>query len=151
MMRIQHYQQKNFKYMLMLRPLVFLLFALFFYSAAVAANKKLPAKVQADTSKISVKKFNENALARLRADKDFNYYTDRQDAPSWWQSFCNWVWRGWRGLMHKLFGWIGKGSRYSLIFRIIEYTLIAASVALLIYAIFKSLGIDLVKLLKGKS
>jgi hypothetical protein len=53
--------------------------------------------------------------------------------------------------VRKLFGWMSKGSRYSLIARVIECLVIGASVALLIYAIFKSLGIDLVKLLKGKS
>jgi hypothetical protein len=104
---------------------------------AAVPVKKAPAKLQPDTSNISVKKFDAGALNHFKSDKDFNYDgpgINRQE--SIWTRFWNWVW-------HILFGWLGNAT-YGKYF---QYFLLGISAGFLVYVIFKSIGLDLVKLM----
>ena len=116
-------------------------FALFTLSAtAGAAKKHLPEKIQTESSKIEVKTFNEQAIQKFKADKDFNYNGEAANFDgSLWSRFWDWVWQK----LGNLFTDVPYGGY------ILKYTLLALSVGFLIYIIFKSLGIDVVKLWKG--
>jgi len=109
---------------------------------AVHIANKVPARLIIDTSKIQAKQFNANAINKYKADKEFDY-TDNAGAgmPSFWHRFWHWVWE-------KLFGWLRR-SPYAG--SVIEYIFLAAGIALLIFVIFKSLGIDPIQLFRGES
>jgi len=103
--------------------------------------KKLPAKARIDSSNIRVKKFDAKALQHYRADKDFNYNGEAiNKGESLWVRFWHWVWR-------VLFGWVAD-ARYSTY---LQYFLLTVSALFLAYIIFKSVGIDLVKLMTAEA
>ena len=108
---------------------------------AFAPLKNVPAKTRIDSSNIRVKKFYAKALQHYKADKDFNYNGDAVNkGESLWARFWHWVWR-------VLFGWVAD-ARYSTY---LQYFLLTVSASFLAYIIFKSLGIDLVKLMTGEA
>jgi hypothetical protein len=117
---------------------VFNLFSLSTFSAAV---KKAPAIEKVDTSKITVQKFDVRALEKYKRDKDFNYGGEATGQPSFWDLFWNWLW-------DLLFGWIGKSAYGGAV---IKYFLLGLSVAILVYIVFKSFGIDPVQLWRGQA
>jgi hypothetical protein len=105
-------------------------------------NTTAPLKLYKDTSNIQPRSFDANAIKHFKADKDFNY-TDYAGAgeTSWWENLWQWLWQ-------HLFGWIGR-TKYGG--SIIEYTLLAGGIILIIYVVSKSLGIDPIQLLRGNS
>lgn len=112
-------------------------------AATVTAVKKTPAKVQKDTSVIKVEKFNEQALNKFKADKDFNYDTNITGVgePSLWSRFWRWLW-------HTIGHWF-RSVPYGG--QVLKYLFLGLSVLLLAYAIFKSLGMDPVRLWRGEA
>lgn len=111
--------------------------------AGFCSARKLPAKVKYDTTTVNARAFNANALKTYTYDRDFNYNSNNFDdgRPSFWTRFWQWVWR-------TFFGWLGRvpygGS-------IMKYTLLALAIGLLVYVIFKSLGIDPGRLMRGEA
>jgi hypothetical protein len=143
-----HYLPKNTRVMYRLTAFLFtLIIALFVLNTAYAGAKKpgakkLPAQERVDTSKIQAKKFDANAINKFRADKDFNYSENLDGGqPSLWSRFWLWVW-------NKLFGWL-KYTKYGG--TVLEYVLIGLSIALLIYVISQSVGIDPIRLWRGEA
>lgn len=120
-------------------PLILMFFLI---STSFVVIKKMPAKTRIDTAKIQVKKFDSNAIKKFREDKDFNY-TDANSSgqPSFWERFWNWLW-------NVLFGWIDKSTVGS---SIMKYILLILSVSFLVFVVFKSLGIDPIKLWQGEA
>jgi hypothetical protein len=118
--------------------LMALLFSLVF-NAGFAAAKKIPAKILADSTKLVVKKFDAKALERLKADKAYNYNGQSTGEESLWDVFWNWVW------YH--IGQIFKAIPFSG--TVFKYLLIAACVALFVFVIAKSLGIDPIQMIRG--
>jgi hypothetical protein len=112
-------------------------------AASSGHAKKIPAKVQTDTSTIQAKEFNEQALNKFRADKDFNYDSHAIGAgePSLWDRFWTWLWN----TISEWFSGVPYGGQ------VLKYLFLALSVALLVYVIFKSLGIDAVRLWRGEA
>jgi len=107
-----------------------------------AAIRKTPARMRIDTSKIQVKKFDASAINKFRADKDFDYNnTHYVGQPSLWDRFWNWLW-------NILFGWIDQTTVGG---SIMKYFLLTLSVSFLVFVVFKSLGIDPIKLWKGEA
>src|SRR3982751_2643938 len=102
-----------------------ILAALFFLSSAFSVPKKAPLKVRADTSKITVKHFNQKAIANYKSDEDFNYSGKSIGRPSLWEQFWNWVWYN----ISKLFNRIPYGGS------ILKYVLVVACVVFLAYVI----------------
>lgn len=103
-----------------------------------------------DSSKVEVRKFDEQAIKDYSKQKDFIYDDVPEASTTWWDRFWRWIW--W--LLDKIFG--GSNSRKSdgsfvkaMLF-ILKWVLIIAVVILLIYVVFKILGLDL-KWLTGKS
>jgi len=122
--------------------ITFLLTVFLLNTGYAAVKKKAPAVLRTDTSVIQVKHFDAKAITKYKADKDFNY-TDGAGVgqESFWDRFWSWVW-------NKLFGWIGR-TRYGA--TIFEYVLLAAGVFLLVFVIFKSLGIDPIGMMRGEA
>lgn len=58
-----------------------------------AGGKKKPAILRRDSSSISIKKFDDEAIKSYKKDKEFNY-TDgaSKEGLSWWALFWMWVW-----------------------------------------------------------
>ena len=121
--------------------LLLLLFAVQLNAKSLAAPKKNAAKVVIDIGTVQVKKFNAAALDKYKADKDFNYSgkTDIGE-PSLWERFWNWVWDIVGGLFEKI--------PYSGI--IIRYLILGICVALVVYIIFKAMGINPIRMLRGE-
>ena len=119
-----------------------LIFSFLQLSSAFAVKKKEPAKMHLDTSKIRVKKFDAHAIAKYKADKDFDYTGDANRAEqSLWSRFWNWIW-------DTISDWFSH-IPYSGVF--LKYFLLSLCVALIVYLVFKSLGIDPIKLWRGES
>jgi len=120
-----------------------LIFSLLLAGGAVSSVKKLPVKTTYDTSKIATKTFDANALKKFTRDKDFNYSSQNFDdgRPSLLTRFVRWLER-------TLFGWIGSIPYGGTI---VKYFLLALAIGLLVYVIFKSLGIDPGRLMRGEA
>ncbi|MDB5140622.1 MAG: hypothetical protein JWR12_2538 [Mucilaginibacter sp.] len=110
-------------------------------STAFAVSKKQPAKIKPDTSKVQVKIFNAQAIAKFKADKDFKYNGNSPDRISVWEVFWNWLWNA----ISNFFNRIPFGGT------IVKYFFLALAAALLIFVIFKSLGIDAIRILRGEA
>lgn len=107
-------------------------------------QKPIAQVLRNDSTKIQLREFNDKQLDQYAQSKDFQY----TDAPtlqmSWWDRFWNWVWQSIRNVLR---GVSGNKSSW-LFFRIVLFTLAAGALA---FIIFKILGIDIVKILKGES
>ncbi len=108
---------------------------------AIPGKTKIPLKAIADTSTIVAKHLDQKAIDKYKADEDFNYNGPGTGKPTLWQIFWNWVWYH----ITKLFNSIPYGGK------ILQYLLIGGSVAFLAYIIFKSLGLDPIRLWRGEA
>ena len=106
-----------------------------------AAKKSTPAKVIIDTTKIVVKHFDSKAIDNYRHDKDFIYSGEAVGEPTLWDKCMKWLW----SKILSLFERIPYAGSF------LKYLFLSLSVVLLVFIIFKSLGIDAIQLLKGKS
>ncbi len=125
------------------RSLLKLQFFIFFVivTAFAGAKPKSPAKIVTDTSRVVVRAFDQKAIQKYKADKDFDY-SGNGVVPhqTLWARFWAWLWR-WLG---DRIGSIPNGGA------IIEYTLLAITTGLLVFLILKSLGITTTKLWRGE-
>ncbi|MGN6395494.1 MAG: DUF4129 domain-containing protein [Mucilaginibacter sp.] len=108
---------------------------------AVPQKTKVSLKTTADSSKIVIKHFDQKAINKYRTDEDFNYNGPGTGKPTLWKIFWDWVWDH----ITRLFRGIPYGGK------ILEYLLIGGSVAFLAYVIFKSLGLDPIRLWRGEA
>ncbi|WP_131538429.1 DUF4129 domain-containing protein [Pedobacter nototheniae] len=124
-----------------------LLFLILFFSLPIAQAKPeqkpvLPKKsivLKIDSSKIEIRKFNNQAVKTYSKQKDFIYDDVAPETLSWWDRFLNWL----GNLLSKVFGkTIGGGF--------LKYLLIAVAIALIVFIVMKLIGIDF-KVLTGKS
>jgi hypothetical protein len=126
------------------RSLIKPLFLIFFVmgTAFAGANPKSPAKIVSDTSRILVRSFDQKAIQKYKANRDFDY-SGNGVVPhqSLWSRFWAWLWR-WLG---DRIGSVPGGAA------IVEYTLLAVTTGLLVFLILKSLGITTTKLWRGES
>lgn len=129
--------------------LLIFLFAGTFCAQAAALQKKdslqkvirvkKPLLIKLDSSKVSLRKFNEEAISDYSKQKDFIYDDVAPKTTSLWSRFWRWIW----SMISELLGGKVSGS-------IIKYVLIAIAIALVVYLVIKLIGLDL-KLLTGKS
>ncbi len=120
---------------------ILLLFSAIYSSAFAAAKAKVPARVILDSTKVTVKKFNEGALNNFKHDKDFNYKGESQGEPSLWDRFWAWFWN----MVSQWFEKIPYGAS------LLKYFLLGLSIGLIIYVILKAAGLDAVQLFRGES
>lgn len=66
----------------------FIFILILFYCNYTIAQKR----VQADTSKIVVRSFDNNALQKLKQDRDFQYHRLVEPVKSIWERFWEWIW-----------------------------------------------------------
>ena len=118
---------------------VFTLLLILLFNADFAAVKKISAKIVTDTTKVQTKKFDAKALQHLKADQDFNYNGQATGGESVWDIFWNWVWYH----LARIFRAIPYGGT------IFQWLLIGACVALFVFIIAKSLGIDPIQMIRG--
>ncbi|RZJ79912.1 MAG: DUF4129 domain-containing protein [Flavobacterium sp.] len=100
---------------------------------------KKPLLEKLDSSKISARRFSEEAIADYSKQKEFSYDDVAPKTTSLWSRFWRWIW----SMISELLGGKVSGS-------IIKYVLIAIAIALVVYLVIKLIGLDL-KLLTGKS
>lgn len=131
----------------------FLLFLFFFLCAGTicSANvqqKKVPKNIVSkpkqivkldSTTKVDLRKLNEQAISTYSKQKDFIYDDVLPETQNLWDKFWVWVWRSIRSILGNK---VGGG--------IIKYLLIAIAVAIVVFIIIKLIGLDF-KLLAGKS
>ncbi len=134
--------------------LVFLwLFAGIFNARATALQKpdsvktlvkqkvvKTPQLLKIDSSKINLRKIDEDAITQYKSQKEFIYDDVAPAKMSWWDRFWRWIWE----LISSVFR--GAGFAGGLI----KYVIIALLIVLVVFIVIKVIGLDL-KLLTGKS
>jgi hypothetical protein len=49
-------------------------------------------QLKVDSSRISIRHFNDKALKHFANDPDFDYYEEKKHPTSWWDRFWNWLW-----------------------------------------------------------
>jgi hypothetical protein len=110
-------------------------------------EKKKPAVLQLDSSKVELRRFNEQTIAKYSKQKEFIYDDVTPKGLSWWDRFWRWIWH----IIEKIFSGGGTSTGISkLIFVVLKWVLIAAMVVGIVFIIIKILGLDL-KVLSGKS
>lgn len=143
-MKGQIYPLKSINFMQRLPVFFCMIIMLLLFTGNVSAvplKTKIPLKAITDTSKTVVKHFDQKAINKYKAEEDFNYNGPGTGKPTLWQIFWDWVWYH----IGKLFASIPYGGK------ILKYLLIGASVGFLVYIIFKSLGLDLMRLWRGEA
>lgn len=118
-----------------------IIIGLFLSTTVLAAVKKVPVKLQTDSSKVITKSFDANALKAYHNDRSFKYDGVADGEPSLWDRFWDYFW-------NKLFSTLGNSPVTG---GIIKYTLLAIAIGLMIYFIFKLAGMDAIKLLQGSA
>lgn len=102
-------------------------------------NIALVVPIKNDSSAVRLRNFDLQKLKEYSTQKDFKYEEQLTLNTSWWDRFWRWIWELINGTLE---------NRYSGSF--IKYLLIAIAVALVIFIIFKLMGLDL-KIFSGKS
>lgn len=102
-------------------------------------NIALPLPIKNDSSAVRLRNFDLQQLKEYSTQKDFQYEEQLALNTSWWDRFWRWIWELINGTLE---------NRYSGSF--IKYLLIAIVVAMVIFVIFKLMGLDL-KIFSGKS
>lgn len=100
-----------------------------------------------DSSKTQVREFDNEAIQKYKAEKEFQYGEEEPKGLNWWQRF----WRNFWNWIDRLFGERQAVSTKPSVWPlIIKYTTIAICIGLIVFAIVKLTGVDL-KFLTGKS
>lgn len=109
-------------------------------------------QLKTDTTQLTTRAFNADSLNTYRKNPDFNYKTEKA-VVTWWDRFWSWVWHQWRNfwdwvgeILQKIFGHASGKNAAS----IIKYLVIGLLAFMVVYIIFKSLGINLLNLFKKK-
>ena len=102
-------------------------------------NIALPVPIKNDSSAVPLRNFDLQQLKEYSTRKDFQYEEQLALNTSWWDRFWRWIWELINGTLE---------NRYSGSF--IKYLLIAIVVTMVIFVIFKLMGLDL-KIFSGKS
>ncbi|MDB5141376.1 MAG: hypothetical protein JWQ66_89 [Mucilaginibacter sp.] len=122
-------------------------------SQKAAKSKAVHHQLKIDSTKISIQQFDVAAIKKYHKDPAFNYAEERTDL-SWWDRFWIGVWDlidrflRWLGyLFQKLFGGVKVGKQAASVFK---YVILGAAAFLIVYLIFKLVGVDLLKFFRKK-
>lgn len=130
----------------MTRIFAFLIFAML--TMTCMGSTGVPAAVpkqvlKYDSGKVSVRKFNAAQLKNYSKERAFIYQDNLPDNESWWSrlwtGFWHWFWKGLQSTFKQKY----SGT-------ILQYIVIGLFVGIVIFAIFKIIGLDF-KLFSGKS
>lgn len=106
--------------------------------------KHAPEILKTDSSKLTVRPFNNDALQQYLNDKDFQYDEGGTGKISLWTRFWHWFW----SFLGRIFS---TSSGKWTFFTYVEYLLLIAAIAFIVYIILKIAGIDVVRLFKRQS
>jgi len=95
--------------------------------------------LQIDSSKVKLRKFDENAIQDYKTQRDFIYDDVAPEALSWWDRLLNWLWK----LINSAFAGKTSGS-------IIKIILVVLVIAVIAFVVIKLIGLDF-KLFTRKS
>ena len=112
---------------------------------------KVTLHLQTDSSNVNVHYFNNQALKNYRKNAAFKY-AETKTGITFWDRFWFWVWNLWArfwqwvgSLFEKLFGGVAMGRNAASVFK---YVILGTAAILIVYIIFKLLGVDLLKIFK---
>lgn len=110
-----------------------------------------PQHLKIDSAKINIRRFDTSAIRKYRSDPAFKY-AETKTGITIWDRFWAWVWHLWISfwqwvaeLFRKMFGNVAMGNHAATVFK---YLILGAAASLLVYVIFKLLGVNLLKLFK---
>jgi hypothetical protein len=108
-------------------------------------------QLKIDSSQVNVRLFDTTAIVKYHKDPAFNY-AEKNTTLTWWDHFWIWVWDVWRNfwdwvasVFQRLFGSIRAGKQAASVFK---YVIIGMAAVLIVYLIFKLIGIDLLRIFK---
>jgi len=117
----------------------------------IKQQKIVSKHLQFDSAKITVRNFDTAAIKKYRNDPAFKY-AENKAGITLWDRFWAWVWHQWSSfwawvdeLFRKLFGNVSMGHNAASIFK---FLILGTAAVLLVYVIFKLLGVNLLKLFK---
>ncbi|WP_443944989.1 DUF4129 domain-containing protein [Pedobacter sp. AW1-32] len=125
-----------------------LLFCTLTYKAVAAhTNTAKKSIVQKDSSQIKIRQIDSLAIEKYSKQSDFMYKEISPEQQSLWQKFWRWIW----DLINRIFSGKSSDSGFvKILFLILKYLIIAATIGTIIFIILKLWGVDL-KILTGKS
>jgi len=142
-------QKKNIKMPRFLYLILFALLANFNVCLAAKSIKipKHPLVVKNDSSAVQLRNFNKATLDAYSKQPEFKY-DEEVATPSLWTRFWRWFWH----LFHlpKAIASPSAGFFY-ILFRCLEYLIIAAGIGALVYFILKMAGIDMANIFRQKA
>ncbi|MDN5287303.1 MAG: hypothetical protein JWR38_3577 [Mucilaginibacter sp.] len=140
----------------MFKSLIIFLSILVFFNATASPSLKntvLPVahhQLKTDSTRLVPREFNKASLKAYKNNPDFNYHIQKKDITLW-DRFWEWIWDVWNNfwlwvnsILEKLFGHRGGHSA----FLVMKYLILGIGVCLIVYVVFKLLGIDLLHLFR---
>ncbi|OOQ58473.1 DUF4129 domain-containing protein [Mucilaginibacter pedocola] len=112
--------------------------------ADTAKIVKVPAVVKADTSAVSIRRFNDAAIKKYAAQPEFKYNEVKTGGLSWWTRFWIWFWAWFQSLFSK------NKTEISGFAVFMKYFFIMTGVAALVFLILKLSGINMLQLFRKK-
>ena len=128
------------------RIFAFIIFAMLTMTcmSGTVFSASVPEKVlKYDTGKVSVRKFDAEQLKNYSKERAFIYQDNLPENESWWSRSWSRFWRWFREGLQSAFKQKYSGT-------ILQYIVIGLFVGIVIFAIFKIIGLDF-KLFSGKS
>lgn len=96
------------------------------------AAARIAATIKTDSSKVTIRKFDQEQLKAYASDRDFIYDDAAPESYSVWDRFWSWFWRLISSALKNRYG----GT-------IIKYVTIAAATALVVFIVLKLIGVNL--------
>src|ERR1700743_2414264 len=119
----------------------------------VAKPKTISHHLKKDSARIVIHQFDSTAIKKYHKDPAFNY-SEEKTGLSWWDRFWLSVWeiwdRFWQWVAHilqRLFGGARFGKQAASVFK---YVVLGIAAFIIVYVIFKLIGIDLLKIFRKK-
>ncbi|NOW98156.1 hypothetical protein [Mucilaginibacter sp. SG564] len=135
----------------MLRLLCTIFFVLLVYAGngAVPAVKpvKQPLVLKTDTAKITLRRLDTATIAVHSKQPEFQYRDDTDTTPSWWDRFWRWFWSLFKPI--KL-GQHGMSPFLRILSYVLQYLLLAAGLAAIVFLVLKLMGIDMLNIFRRK-
>ncbi|HEY4196318.1 MAG TPA: DUF4129 domain-containing protein [Mucilaginibacter sp.] len=110
-------------------------------------------QLKIDSTKISTRRFDTVAIKSYHKDPAFNY-AEEKTTITWWDRFWLRVWDIWdrfwqwvAGILQRLFGSVKVGKQVASVFK---YVILGVAAFLIVYVIFKLIGIDFLKIFRKK-
>ncbi|SDP95349.1 hypothetical protein SAMN05428975_4107 [Mucilaginibacter sp. OK268] len=136
----------------MLRLLCTIIFALFVHagnaSAPFVKPVKAPLTLKMDTASVNVRHLDTAAITAHSKQPEFQYRDDIDTTPSWWDRFWRWFWNLFKPIK---FGKHDMSPFLRALLYFLQYLLLAAGLAAVVFLVLKLMGIDMLGIFRRKS